>query len=357
MLQKSKYPSLMKKILILAMAIILTGCPGHKYETGRFPKSVINFDGVNSEYDDYNSTAPFIYYRYRLHFSSNRHSGGVEFDVVGDNMFIEWDKDKGSLSVGTDPGEISYAYLAPILDSINTACNELGPHWFRYRDEAEYPETTWFDVVLYANDCDGNYDIRFVYNESEGLEYEGVTNITGNQSIDFLNSPSNDMYPSFFGTDLHFYNEYDPYLAEAIEKVIFSSDREGTFDLFEVPLLNASDLAEALGAETSLTPTKMALSSDYDDTCPFVNGKLMVFASNRPGGYGGYDLYYSEYRNGQWSEAKNFGERINTEFDEFRPITLSVWDFENTLMIFSSNRPGGKGGYDLYYTGISQRAE
>jgi hypothetical protein len=83
----------------------------------------------------------------------------------------------------------------------------------------------------------------------------------------------------------------------------------------------------------------------------------MVFASNRPGGYGGFDLYYSEFRNGQWSEAKNFGERINTEYDEFRPITLHYWDFENTLMIFSSNRPGGKGGYDLYYTGISQKVE
>jgi hypothetical protein len=348
---------IMKKILIPVLLFILTGCPGHHYETGRFPKSVINFEAVNSEFDDYNSTAPFIFYRYRLHFSSNRHSGGVEFDVVGKNMFIEWDKDKGSLSVGTDPGEIAYAYLAPILDSINTPCNELGPHWFRYRDEAEYPETTWIDVVLFANDCNGDYDIRFVFNESQGYEYEGVTSITGKQDVSFLNSPANDMYPSFFGSDLFYFDEYSPYLAETIEKIIFSSDRDGTYDIFEIPLLTGSGLVSALEAEASLTPTKMALSSDYDDTCPFVNGKLMVFASNRPGGYGGFDLYYSEFRNGQWSEAKNFGERINTEYDEFRPITLHYWDFENTLMIFSSNRPGGKGGYDLYYTGISQKVE
>ena len=55
-----------------------------------------------------------------------------------------------------------------------------------------------------------------------------------------------------------------------------------------------------------------------------------------------------------WSDPINFGEKINTEYDEFRPIVRPQWDFSNDLMLFSSNRPGGKGGFDLYYVGIDK---
>jgi len=78
----------------------------------------------------------------------------------------------------------------------------------------------------------------------------------------------------------------------------------------------------------------------------------MVFASNRAGGFGGYDLYYSRWENEQWSTPINFGEKINTSSDEFRPIVREEWEFENDIMIFSSDRQGGAGGFDLYYVGI-----
>jgi hypothetical protein len=82
----------------------------------------------------------------------------------------------------------------------------------------------------------------------------------------------------------------------------------------------------------------------------------MVFASNRDGGYGGYDLWYASYDGSEWSEPVNFGPDINTEHDEFRPIIMSTDanKYLNDLLIFSSNRPGGKGGYDLYYTGMKR---
>ena len=46
------------------------------------------------------------------------------------------------------------------------------------------------------------------------------------------------------------------------------------------------------------------------------------------------------------------GLEINTEFDEFRPIIDSAPYFENSVLLFSSNRPGGLGGFDLYFVGI-----
>ena len=97
------------------------------------------------------------------------------------------------------------------------------------------------------------------------------------------------------------------------------------------------------------------LSSEFDDKCPSITNNILVFTSNRAGGYGGYDLYYSYFENENWCEPVNLGSEINTEYDEYRPITNSLVNFENNMMIFSSNRPGGKGGFDLYYVGIRRK--
>jgi hypothetical protein len=83
-----------------------------------------------------------------------------------------------------------------------------------------------------------------------------------------------------------------------------------------------------------------------------MNGNILVFSSNRPGGYGGFDLYFCIYQNGVWSNPVNFGEKINTPYDEYRPITHYEYSYDNNLLVFSSNRPGGLGGFDLYYVGI-----
>ena len=95
-----------------------------------------------------------------------------------------------------------------------------------------------------------------------------------------------------------------------------------------------------------------SINSSSDDKCPMVYNKFMVFTSDRPGGYGGFDLYYSVFRNGNWSSPVNFGPKINTSSDEYRPLIGYHSDFSNIYMIFSSDRPGGKGGFDLYFTGI-----
>lgn len=46
--------------------------------------------------------------------------------------------------------------------------------------------------------------------------------------------------------------------------------------------------------------------------------------------------------------ATKFGDKINSEYDEYRPIIVPFGEFDDTMLIFSSNRPGGKGGFDLY---------
>lgn len=72
---------------------------------------------------------------------------------------------------------------------------------------------------------------------------------------------------------------------------------------------------------------------------------ILVFASDMPGGMGGMDLYYSKYENGAFQEPVNFGEKINTPFNEVFP-TYSV--LTPDVIYFSSNGHVGHGGLDVF---------
>jgi len=160
-------------------------------------------------------------------------------------------------------------------------------------------------------------------------------------SLDFLNAESNELYPCF---DSGFRNLY------------FCSDREkGVFNIFHAAMDSSlqgitSLLSHTLSPEITADPI---LSSDQEDKCPFIFENIMVFTSNRTGGYGGYDLYYSKFEEGQWSAPVNFGEGFNSEYDEYRPILFDEGvDLNRNMMVFSSNKPGGQGGFDLYFVGV-----
>ena len=73
------------------------------------------------------------------------------------------------------------------------------------------------------------------------------------------------------------------------------------------------------------------------------DGRAMVFASDCPIGFGGYDLWYSEWHNGEWQYPQNLGHRINSEGDETMPTING--DF---LVFVSDGRADGYGGKDLY---------
>jgi len=76
-----------------------------------------------------------------------------------------------------------------------------------------------------------------------------------------------------------------------------------------------------------------------------VTKQTMYFTSNRPGGFGGMDLYYSQKQNdGTWGKAINMGENVNTLRNEEGPFIHP----DDTTLFFSSNGHIGMGGYDLF---------
>lgn len=86
----------------------------------------------------------------------------------------------------------------------------------------------------------------------------------------------------------------------------------------------------------------------YNITHPALNyeGDELIFASDMPGGYGGYDLWKSVYKNGSWSKPVNLGEGINTKNHELFPSV------HGTILYFTSNR-NEFGGLDIYQSQLT----
>lgn len=85
------------------------------------------------------------------------------------------------------------------------------------------------------------------------------------------------------------------------------------------------------------------INSSGDEITPhFVTSDTLFFASNGIGGKGGFDVFYSVFRDGAWQEPVPM-DALNTEFDESDCARL-----EDGSYVFASNRPGGAGGLDLW---------
>ena len=96
------------------------------------------------------------------------------------------------------------------------------------------------------------------------------------------------------------------------------------------------------------------VNTDLFDGQPTVDatGNTIYFSSNRPGGYGGYDLYkiVRKAADTLWSTPINLGPTINTEFDEKTPFIHS----DNKTLYFASNGHGGLGGFDIFVSRLDE---
>lgn len=78
------------------------------------------------------------------------------------------------------------------------------------------------------------------------------------------------------------------------------------------------------------------------------SGNVLFFASDMPGGFGGYDIYYSEFTGTEWSMPRNAGSAVNTSGDEVFPYAI------NSKLFFSSDNHYGMGGLDIFVCDIEK---
>ncbi|NJM15339.1 MAG: tetratricopeptide repeat protein [Bacteroidales bacterium] len=80
------------------------------------------------------------------------------------------------------------------------------------------------------------------------------------------------------------------------------------------------------------------------------NGTALVFVSDDASGYGGADLYRSQWANGQWQMPQNMGAGLNTPGNEMFPFLLN-----DSILFFASNGHGGLGGLDIFRVNLNQQ--
>lgn len=85
--------------------------------------------------------------------------------------------------------------------------------------------------------------------------------------------------------------------------------------------------------------------------CLSADGNVLFFASERPGGYGGKDIYRCiRLPNLKWSKALNMGPLINTEYDEDGGFIHP----DGQTFFFASNGPKSMGGFDIMYATLNE---
>lgn len=123
-------------------------------------------------------------------------------------------------------------------------------------------------------------------------------------------------------------------------KTLYILKDEGGGDIYYCNLLSN-------GTWGPPVPLPGIINSSFEEKSITISkdGKTLYFSSNRPNGLGGTDLYKAtKDSKGEWANVKNLGPKINTVFDEEGPFI----DYDLATLYFSSKGHKNMGGYDIF---------
>ncbi|MBI5539890.1 MAG: PD40 domain-containing protein [Bacteroidia bacterium] len=151
--------------------------------------------------------------------------------------------------------------------------------------------------------------------------------------------------PKFFDAHINSENSAESSISISpdLATIYFSSNRPGGYggkDIYRVTKMPDSTWSRPL----NLGPT---INTPYDEDAPFIHpdGISLYFSSKGHRNMGGYDIFKTTKNdNGQWSAAENLGFPVNSVMDDIYFIAT----FDGRQVYFSSNRDEGKGNMDIY---------
>jgi outer membrane protein OmpA-like peptidoglycan-associated protein len=175
------------------------------------------------------------------------------------------------------------------------------------------------DAKGLKDDKFGSFSSDMFYTEVANGEWSAPTPLDN-----LINSPRNEVLLDFSadGKRLYFFKGLNTYSGDILQN-IFTTD-VGALDY---PRFQSSVKAE-----------------NGDNSLSFVNDSTILFASNRAGGFGGFDIYISLLKKGTWTDPENLGSDINTPHDEVAPFLAK----DGRTLYFSSNNTDGIGGLDVF---------
>ena len=119
-----------------------------------------------------------------------------------------------------------------------------------------------------------------------------------------------------------------------------NDNRGSGFDIYQ------SGMQSKLNQDYQAAVTMVEMNSKFNDGPIYltIDGETMYIASEGNESIGGYDIFVSRKSRGVWTTPQNLGYPINTPYDDFFFAPTANGKFA----YISSNRAGGKGGYDIY---------
>lgn len=135
--------------------------------------------------------------------------------------------------------------------------------------------------------------------------------------------------------------------------LLFASDRPGGSGRRDIWVTSRAVRA---GPWTAPLNLGSAVNGPGNDWCPAISpdGLMLIFQSDRPGGFGGDDFWISTRTSisGPWPTAVHLGPEINTPADEAK----AEFSADGRTLLFASARPGGKGALDIWEIPIDRVA-
>ena len=169
-----------------------------------------------------------------------------------------------------------------------------------------------------------------------GRQEEGLSQLFRSKHINHLWTPSQEFMLNDSAFSVH-----SPTISKDGKMFIFSSDMPGG--------MGGDDLYICFKIDSNRWSKPMnlgkAINTRMDEISPFLNENgALFFSSNGHIGYGGFDVYRTQFFRGVWMQPFNLRSPVNSCFDE----TYFVLSEERGRAYLSSNRPRGKGGFDIY---------
>lgn len=249
-------------------------------------------------------------------------------------------------------------YLEPVnVSIINTSSDDFAPSWNKYTSTLYFTSKKDGKEKLYTTqkDPDGffqesNYldspinkthnNLSYITFLSEDKAYFSTFRKTNSQPIlqlfysNYKKKAWSEGFPleEFINDKFVGHSSISP---DRNQLVFSTQSNDGDLDLMVSYRLEDGTWREPIALEI--------MNSIGDEITPhFASDDTLYFASNGQGGPGGYDIYFSVKYEGNWQRPSPLFE-LNTEYDESDICTLPNGD-----ILFASNRPGGKGGLDIW---------
>ena len=187
-------------------------------------------------------------------------------------------------------------------------------------------------------------------NDSRTIGFSGSNNINGGSDYSEEAVSESDRFSHSLNTKYH---EGPATFTKDGSRVIFTRNnynngkyRKSTDGINKLKLYTATQTNGYWSKTEELPFNSDEFSTGHPALSP--DDKFLYFSSDRPGGFGGTDIYVSKWTNGKWAEPVNLGKEINSKGNEMFPFV----DEKGNLYIASDGQ-AGLGGLDLFYAQLT----